>query len=396
MEMTPGLRRAPAPTPEADWPPPSDPILLDQIRDEIRGSGPMTFARFMELALYDPDHGYYRRARPAAGREGDFLTAPEAHPLFGATLARPVAEAWRALDRPSAFALVEYGAGSGALAAALLDGLRDEEPDLLETLTYLPIEIGEARLSELHDRLAAAGLAHVLRDGPAPTTGVAIANEYLDALPVHLVEQRGGALVEIHVGLGPDDRLREESHPPSTPALADRLAAEGITLADGQRAEVCLAIDEWADDLSGRLERGLALVIDYGAEATDLYGPSRPAGTLMAYAGHRAHDDPLVAIGRQDLTAHVDLTAVRRALETRGWRPLELTSQSAFLVEAGMEAALARHRERATDLEAQLALRSAVGRLLDPRATGGFRVLRAKRGEASIGLARTAAPRAGG
>jgi SAM-dependent MidA family methyltransferase len=290
-----------------------------------------------------------------------------------------VAEAWRALDRPSAFALVEYGAGSGALAAALLEGLRDEEPDLLDALAYVPIEIGQARLAELHDRLATAGLAHVLDLEPAATTGVTIANEYLDALPVHAVERRGDALVEIHVTLGPDDTLVEEAHPPEMPALADRLAAEGIVLGDGQRVEICLGIDDWADDVTIRLERGVVLVIDYGAPAVDLYGPARPAGTLMAYARHRAHDDPLIAIGRQDLTAHVDFTAVERALEARGWRTLGLASQSAFLVGSGMEEVLAGMRERAADLESQLALRSAVGRLLDPRATGAFRVLGATR-----------------
>ncbi|HLA15872.1 MAG TPA: SAM-dependent methyltransferase [Candidatus Limnocylindrales bacterium] len=381
MDLTPGLRRAPAPTP-SDAPTLSDTDLEARIRDEIHRDGPMTFARFMELALYDPEHGYYRRPSSVtvARREGDFLTAPEMHPLFGATLARPVAESWRACGRPTEFTIVEYGAGTGALAAALLDGIREDEPALAATVTYVPIEIGEPRLAELRDRLTTAGHAHTLRDGPMPTTGIAIANEYLDALPVHIVERSAEELVELRVVVGSDDALALLPTEPSTPGLARRLEDEGVALAEGQRAEICLGLDAWADDLSSRLDTGAILVIDYGVLAADLYGPSRPAGTLMAYAGHRAHDDPLVGIGRQDLTAHVDFTAVRAALEARGWRPLGITTQAELLVASGMETVLVRYRELATDVETLLALRSAAARLLDPRATGGFRVLGAARG----------------
>jgi len=317
---------------------------------------------------------------PGPGRDGDFLTAPDVHPLFGATLARVVGEVWRAAGAPPRFAIIEYGAGSGVLAAPLIGALAEEVPELVDAIHYVPIELNEHRLAELRDRLTSADVGRVLRADPAPTTGIAIANEYLDALPVHIVERRGEELVEIHVAIEADDALGETTCPPSTPALAARLAAEGIVLAEGQRAEICLGLDAWASDVSRRIERGVVLAIDYGAEAADLYGPTRPAGTLMAYVGHRAHDDPFVGIGRQDLTAHVDLTAIDRTLAAHGWRTLGHTSQGTFLAGSGMEETLARMRARATDLESQLALRAGVGRLLDPRATGGFRVLAACRG----------------
>jgi SAM-dependent MidA family methyltransferase len=377
MDLTPMLRRSDAPGPDTG-PPPSDPELEERIRAEIRTAGPITFARFMEVALYDPDRGYYRRAEAGPGRSGDFLTAPEMHPLFGATLARVAADVWRTAGSPDAFAIVDYGAGSGVLGQAILEALRDEAETLASAARYVPIEINEHRLAELRRRFDEAGLGHTPAIDDAPTAGVAIANEYLDALPVHLVEQHDGRLTELYVSvIGGELALSRDD--PSTPGLAARLDGGGITLRDGQRAEICLAIDDWADDVSTRIELGAVLVIDYGSTAPEVYGPSRPAGTLMAYAGHRAYDDPLVGIGRQDLTTHVDFTAVEAVLLVRGWGSPRHVNQAQFLVTAGMEQTLARLRERASDIEAQLTLRSAAGRLLDPRATGGFRVLQMAR-----------------
>ena len=379
MDVTPMLRRPGVP--RADWTPPaSDPELVARIRSEIDAAGPMTFARFMELALYDPAHGYYRLVAPGPGRDGDFLTAPEVHPLFGATLALAVVEVWRAAGSPRRFAIVEYGAGRGALAMPLLGALAEEHPELVEAVDYVPIELNEHRVAELRARLASAGLTGVLRAHSRPTVGIAIANEYLDALPVHVVEPRDGRLAELFVVATADGALSATLGPPSTPALEARLLDEDVRLAEGQRAEICLDLEDWVADVSRRIGRGVLLVIDYGAPAAELYGPSRMGGTLMAYAGHRAHDDPFAGIGRQDLTAHVDLTAVQRALVAQRWRPLGHTSQAAFLAGSGMEGVLARMRARATDLESQLALRAATGRLLDPRSTGGFHVLAASRG----------------
>jgi SAM-dependent MidA family methyltransferase len=163
---------------------------------------------------------------------------------------------------------------------------------------------------------------------------------------------------------------------PSTPALAERLAAEEISLADGQRAEVCLVLEDWAAEMSAAVRAGFAVILDYGRPAAELYGPSRPAGTLLAYAGHRAHADPYIAIGRQDLTAHVDFTAVERAAASHGWRAVGLTTQAEFLVGSGLSEALARHRaDPSLSAADYLILRASIGRLLDPAALGGFRVL---------------------
>src|SRR6185312_4602415 len=142
VEVTPGIRRDPVPDLDAVG---QDDDLVARIHEEIARNGPITFARFMDLALYDPDGGYYRAAAARPGREGDFLTAPEAHPIFGAALARAVADAWDRLDRPKPFVLREYGAGAGALAVAILDGLAAERPDLVAVIGYQPVEVEPAR-----------------------------------------------------------------------------------------------------------------------------------------------------------------------------------------------------------------------------------------------------------
>jgi SAM-dependent MidA family methyltransferase len=168
--------------------------------------------------------------------------------------------------------------------------------------------------------------------------------------------------------------------PPSTPRLAARLAAEGIELAPGQDAEICLALDDWLDRAAAPLERGLVLLIDYGAPAAELYAPSR-GSTLRAYHRHRVHADPFVAIGRQDLTAHVDLSAVERAALEAGLTPLGRARQAEFLAALGVgDILVGLQSNLATSLESYLEARAAVLRMLDPKVTGGFAVLAFGRG----------------
>jgi SAM-dependent MidA family methyltransferase len=380
--MIPGLRRDPAPDLDAVG---EDEVLVARIRDEIDRTGPMTFARFMELALYDPDGGYYRSETARPGRAGDFLTAPESHPIFGAALARAVADVWDRLGRPAPFTLRESGAGTGILGVAILDGLRAERPDLAATIRYQPIEVEQTRLDTLAERFEAAGLASSLdRTTPseAPVDGVVLANEVLDALPTHRAVQRGDRLLEVFVGPGVDGRFIDVEAEPSTPALARRLESEGVVLVDGQRAEICLAVEGWVAGITAGLARGVALLIDYGYPAAELYDRVRRRdGTLRAYLRHRVHDDPYVHVGRQDLTAHVDVTAVERAASAAGLTHLGTTTQAEFLVGLGTEDLLqAIQADPATTLESYLAVRSALFRLLDPSAMGRFRVMAFGRG----------------
>ena len=390
-----GLRRVPELDPTAPLPD-SDPRLAAKIAAEVRSTGPMTFARFMELALYDPEAGYYASSgepdgpTTGPGRRGDFLTAPEGHPIFGWAMARHLESVWLALDCPPRFVVREHGAGTGALAAGILDGLRRSGAELFEAVRYQAIDASAPRLAILRARLDALGVADCL-DPPddLPAVGAILANELLDALPVHRVEGGpDGSLLERFVALEPAEgaptgespTLTTVLGPPSTPALAERLADEGIALQPGQPAEISLAVDRWVADAGASLVRGELLLIDYGYPAAELYNPDR-GSTLRAYHRHRVHADPLVGIGRQDLTAHVDLTAVERAASAAGLTAIGRTSQAQFLaaLETG-ELLVGLQSDPSTTLESYLQARSALVRMLDPRATGAFTVLAFGRG----------------
>ncbi len=369
-----GVRRTP-PTDLADVG--EDAALVARIRDEIRTTGPMPFARYMELALYDPDGGYYRAAEARPGRAGDFVTAPELHPIFGATLATGLREIWDRLDRPDRFVVREHGAGTGALALGILDGIDD--PAFRAAIRYEVVEVDERRLAAFEAALRAAGHGDVLdAHAPAgPFDGVVLANEILDALPVHRVRRRADELRELAVDADADGSFIEVEIDPTTSALADHLAAEGVELVDGQTAEVALAVDAWIAAAVAPLARGVALLIDYGAPAAALYDPVRRRdGTLRAYVRHQVHDDPFRFVGRQDLTAHVDVTAVERAAHGAGLSTIGITTQAEALMGLGIEQRLqAVQADPATSFEAYALLRSALMRMLDPAAMGRFRVM---------------------
>jgi len=375
-----GLRRD-APTDLSDVGEDAD--LLERIRDEIRRTGPMPFARFMELALYDPDGGYYRSAQARPGRQGDFVTAPELHPIFGATLATAIEEIWRRMGEPAPFVVRELGAGTGALAIAILDGLRAAGSPLLESIVYEPVEVDERRLGAFAARLTAAGHgARQRTPATKPISGIVLGNEVLDALPVHRVRRRGAALRELAVDIGPDGQLVEVEVAPSNPEVATYLANAGIELVDGQTAEFALGLEDWIAASVASLARGVLLLIDYGAPGAELYDPVRRRdGTLRASVRHQVHDDPYRHVGRQDLTAHVDMTAVERAAHAAGLTTIGMTTQAEALMGLGIEARLrAIQADPATTFEDYTLVRSVLMRLLDPAAMGRFRVMAFGRG----------------
>ncbi|MYB41532.1 MAG: SAM-dependent methyltransferase [Chloroflexi bacterium] len=365
--------------------------LAAVIEAEIAAAGPITFARFMELALGHPEHGYYARPGLAWGRDGDYETSPEVHPIFGYLWARQVAECWERLGSPAAFDLVEPGAGSGVFASAMLDWLRARAPDCHAAARVTLLDGHAARGEEQQATLAARGheartalLADWLAE-PEPIEGVAISNELFDAFPVHLVERRGKELREWYV-TSEGGSLRLELGA-SDPAIAAHFARLGVEPGEGCRAEVSLAAIEAMRALASRFRRGYLLTIDYGYEAERLYAPWRRMGTLMAFRNHSPQPDPLVQPGLTDLTAHVDLTSLAAAAAAAGFDSAPSVSQSEALIALGIGEQLESARERASgDLAAYTTARRAADTLLDPAGLGRVRVLVQAKGVSPDGL----------
>lgn len=360
----------------------STPELVELLRSEIEQDRRITFARFMDLALAHPDHGYYLSEEARAGFEGDFLTGPETHRIFGNALARQIAECWDRLDQPAEFIVREEGAGSATLAYDILVGLRDERPDVLAALRFDVSDVNAERVAAGLERLRQAGFAAAIgTPSDPPMTGVLLANELLDAFPVHRLIYRNGSLHELYVtwsdgwfadieGELSDDRLRQP--------------LSGLHLAEGQRIEVSPAAWAWASEIGSKLECGFAILIDYGYPAPLLYDPAqRQEGTLRTYSRHLVGDDPYRRVGLQDLTAHVDFTAVAAAVERGGCDILGLTSQAYFFAGLGIEELLMRLQTSGTDLPDYLNARQTIMHLLDPRALGRFHVLVAGKGVAA-------------
>jgi SAM-dependent MidA family methyltransferase len=318
-----------------------------EIRRRIRERGPITFAEFMELALFWPQGGYYIQREPI-GPSGDYYTSPLVHPAFGALLAAQLFQMWQLMGRPEPFTVVEMGAGNGLLCrdiAAYINpvGARHAVPlpaEFHKSLHYVCIDrrvmagverdLPKDRPGPLVDRLAAAGLP--LRQ----VRGCFLSNEFLDAFPVHQVTVRQGRLQEVYITLE-GERLAETLREPSTPGLAARLEGLGVALAEGQTAEINLGLDSWADEVAAALEAGFVLTIDYGHPARELYSAERrPGGALTTYYRHVQTDAPLQRIGQQDMTAQVDFTSVINAGRRAGLEPLGFIPQRQFLANLGL------------------------------------------------------------
>lgn len=357
--------------------------LIEIIRNEIaEQGGRITFARFMELALYHPVHGYYLSPQRRPGRPGDFLTAPEATPYFGLTLARQIAECWERLGKPAYFEIREYGGGIGGLAYDIIAGLSDAAPDAAAALLYRLIEINPYRRAEALAAMAEVGLAgKVLVEAPEaerpPLSGVLLANEVADAFPVHRLLIRPEGIRERYVTWR-DGGFGEEEGPLSLAAqqAAEALLREGIALPPGSAVDVSPAASEWFASVAAQIERGYALVIDYGYPARELYTAHRLEGTVRAYFAHTVTDNALIRAGEQDLTAHVDFTALQRAGERAGLTLAGFTTQGAFLASLGLGDFLLRlQQDPETTLPDYLRAQAAVLRLIDPGGLGRFGVL---------------------
>lgn len=310
--------------------------LAELLAERIRRFGPITFAEYMRECLYHPVHGYY--SQPEVRRFADYYTSVDVHPIFGRLLARQFTEMWEQLDRPAEFCLVEAAAGTGRLAAQILDFSRRKLPEFYAALRYVAVERSPVRCDQMAARLTsyiAEGRCRASMELPGKIpAGCVFSNELIDALPVHRVVQAATSPQEIFVICqGPG--FTEEAMPLSTCAIREYFEAQDIRLIEGQLAEAGLEACDWILEVGRRLERGFVLTIDYGHEARDLFDAHHMAGTTLAYAKHRANEEFYAAPGEQDLTAHVNFTALQMWGARSGLQPLGLVSQTAFLLALG-------------------------------------------------------------
>ena len=327
----------------------------------------------MESALYEPGIGYYAVSASRPTREGDFLTAPEVHPIFGWAIAAQIDEMWELLGKPGDFVLREYGAGSGALGRAITDGLERLESDLAQVLRYEPIEV-EGRLPGV--------------ESTGPIVGSVIGNEFLDALPVHRLVMTDAGLREIYVDWR-DEHFVEVAGDLSDPRLASKMPTGANRPATGHQLEVNLRMGKWLAELSAEIQRGYVLLIDYGLPTSQLLAPERASGTIRAFRGQHVSSDVLSGVGRQDITAHVDLDALDSDAQEAGFSLLGRTTQARFLMGCGLEEIYRGAKDEADhDWSSALELRSVVRRLLDPQHMGAYAVVGLGKGVAEQPLMR--------
>ncbi len=349
--------------------------LADTIRHEIAASGPISFARFMERCLYTPGLGYYSAGRLKFGKHGDFVTAPELGALFARCIARAMAPALRACGAEAVW--FELGGGSGAFARDCL--LELQSLDALPHRYWLLEPSADLRERQ-RDCLRAALPAELFarctwldRPPQHAWSGVLFANEVLDALPVTRFTLHAGDVFEEHVGVSENGAF-ERGDRPADPLVAGAVRhlqrRLGREFEAGYRSEVLPQLPWWLEAIAGEQTRGAALIVDYGYVRREFYLPERRDGTLLCHYRHRAHADPLILPGLQDITASVDFTALAEAGIGAGFEPVAYAFQSEFLIASGLDAAFDAARTAATDEAVRYALAQQVKRLTLPGEMG--------------------------
>ena len=313
--------------------------LTNLIIAEIESAGGwIGFDRYMALALYQPGLGYYSNGKPVFGSVGDFVTAPELTPLFGAALSRQVGS-WLAVAAAEDPLVIEFGAGSGALASQLLNALDRQG---FAGLRYRIVELS-ADLQRLQRQTIAARLPQMVAQVewldamPAEFSGVVVGNEVLDAMPVRSFEWDGMRLLEAGVAVTDGDLCW--SGRPADARLEAMVAGLGVdpgTWHLPYRSELCPQQAAWLATVAQAMRAGAILLLDYGFPAAEYYHPQRVGGTLMSHYRHRSLTDPFVWPGLQDITAHVDFSRLLAAGEAAGLQPLGYTSQARFLLNCGL------------------------------------------------------------
>ena len=321
---------------------PSTSALATRLRERIKREGPITFCDWMKAALYDLNDGYYCRAdRSRWGREGDYRTSPERSSLFAATFARYFAGLYEKLSRPTAWTILEAGAGDGHFALGLLQTLQKSFPNVFAATSYVIDEVSMHSANRARERLQpfADRIQFKPLDEVEVSPGLVFSNELLDAFPVHRVTLHAGEFKEFYVTVGDDGNfqwLLDAPSPQLSPHLEEYFAEPGIPPKEGQVVEVSLEIEEWLRRVAARIRRGYLITVDYGAAAEDLDSPQvNSGGTLRGFQEHQFVDDLLARPGEHDLTTTVNWSFVKSAGANTGLEFVELTRQDRFLLASG-------------------------------------------------------------
>lgn len=355
--------------------------LQQRIVERIQREGPISFTDYMRMALYEPDYGYYVTGQAKMGWEGDYYTSTDVADFFASCMGCQLQRMWEKLGKPDPFIVLEQGAGRGDLASGVRTWATQQAPDLYAALDYRTEDI----------RMG----ADVISDTPMPEypqgIHVILSNELVDAFPVHIVEVRDKHLYELYVD-EQEGRLFPVLDEPGSAGVAgylDNYRIPWATYRDGWRAEINLDALHWLQRVASRLKKGYLLTIDYGDRARALYTPQRMYGTLTCYYRHHTNEQPLARPGQQDITAHVNFTALVDEGRRHGLHLNVFTTQRQWLENMGIHIALEQLRttqfaamdtERSSD-KGQIArfhwgnLQQRVAALTDPNGMGNFKVL---------------------
>jgi len=312
--------------------PNSHSALERSLIDHISKYGPVTFESFMNFVLYDNDQGYYPTRRRTfgskpVGTDGDYFTSPTTHPVFGALLALQLREMWFLLDSPSEFTVIEMGAGDGTLRSDILEYVQQELPDFAQTIRYVATDL-----------VPPSNVNGVLDNSylPSDVVGCIVSNELLDAYPFNRFIVQDGVVKEIFVDYQ-DGKLVDSVGEVSEPEIAARVDPFLDSLTEGYKGEVNLRLGYWSDSVAAALQRGYVITVDYGYDRPDLYQSSRPEGSMRCYYQHTLSQDPLRRLGKQDITSHVDFTAVDHTLMVNHIKRIGKLTQRQFLLNLGLK-----------------------------------------------------------
>jgi len=314
-------------------------LLQQKIIRKIKSEGPITFKTFMEMALYEPDLGYYTSQNTKIGKAGDFYTSSHLHPIFGAMIGKQTEEMWEIMGKPSVFQIIETGSGAGYLCKDMLDYLKNRE--FFNPLSYIIVELNHAMrdrqknlLADFSDKVSWASAIRELSN----IRGCFLSNELLDSFPVHLIEMED-EIKKIFVSAG-GESLIEIKEKPGTDEILNYLKEFSIELQKGYRTEINLQIKDWLNEVNNALTDGFILTIDYGYPARDYYSEDRNRGTLLCYHKHQVTEDPYQNIGEQDITAHVNFSSVKKWGEELGIKTIGFCQQGTFLISLGIDEAI--------------------------------------------------------